>query len=636
MSADSMIAVCGSGMLAQAVAAALGPGHEVTIVDGVAAIGGLPSALVVVGDDVPTADVFSFARDRGVPWVGVRIDDEHIQVGPVVHPATPGCPTCVLLRSDRNRPGREGRQAYAEQFGPAAGFLLLTELSAAAAAALVRHLVDRPQGPPEVFRLSMDTATVTAHRLLPDPFCPDCGQLPADRAENALIPRRTVPKRGEDVFRVLDLVEQWPAVERTYVDSHVGVVRSLQSATDGICATVTAFLEPETTHSTGHGFGRELNFAGAKVAALAEALERLGGRQSRGSSPAVRAAYQDIADRAIDPVTLGTYPPDRYALPGFPYLPYSPDLELSWVWAYSFAQARPVLVPENVAYYGHGHNHEQIVYETSNGCALGGCLEEAVLHGLLEVAERDAFLLTWYSRLPAPRVDLSSAGDRRIPLLVDRALHEFGYDVQVFDISTEQNIPAYWLMGIDRTPADDRPTVMCGAAAHMLPEQALRNGLHEFITLAGSTMYRYDRDDAAALVADGNAVRAMEDHSLLYGHPDAFGRLGFLPADGPARPIAERAWPRYGDLTDDLMELVGRYLSTGLDVLVVNQTSAEHEAAGLACAKVIVPGAVPMTFGHVHRRDHGLPRILRAPRLAGHLDRDLRPDEVNPDPHPFP
>jgi len=38
----------------------------------------------------------------------------------------------------------------------------------------------------------------------------------------------------------------------------------------------------------------------------------------------------------------------------------------------------------------HSEHEPRLVFETSNGCALGSCLEEAILHGILEVAERDA------------------------------------------------------------------------------------------------------------------------------------------------------------------------------------------------------------------------------------------------------
>jgi ribosomal protein S12 methylthiotransferase accessory factor len=77
-------------------------------------------------------------------------------------------------------------------------------------------------------------------------------------------------------------------------------------------------------------------------------------------------------------------------------------------------------------------------------------------------------------------------------------------------------------------------------------------------------------------------------------------------------------------------------LDLGLDVLVVDQTAPEHRAGGFACVKVLVPGALPMTFGHDLRRHHGIPRLAEVPRRLGYRDRPLPPEEVNPYPHPFP
>ncbi|MGH3692940.1 MAG: YcaO-like family protein [Pseudonocardiaceae bacterium] len=90
------------------------------------------------------------------------------------------------------------------------------------------------------------------------------------------------------------------------------------------------------------------------------------------------------------------------------------------------------------------------------------------------------------------------------------------------------------------------------------------------------------------------------------------------------------------DLSADLHETVGRYLDTGLDVIVVDQTGPEHAAEQFACVKVIVPGAVPMVFGYDNRRIHGLDRLYRVGHELGYHPRPLTHDELNPYPHPFP
>ena len=104
----------------------------------------------------------------------------------------------------------------------------------------------------------------------------------------------------------------------------------------------------------------------------------------------MHASFHDVEDHALNPLTLGVHTNEHYNRDGFPFKPFDPDYEQNWVWGYSLSQNRPILVPESIAYYSLGHR-DAYVYETSNGCAIGGSLEEAIFHGILEVVERDAF-----------------------------------------------------------------------------------------------------------------------------------------------------------------------------------------------------------------------------------------------------
>jgi ribosomal protein S12 methylthiotransferase accessory factor len=259
------------------------------------------------------------------------------------------------------------------------------------------------------------------------------------------------------------------------------------------------------------------------------------------------------------------------------------------------------------------------------------------LYGLLEVAERDAFLLTWYARMAVPRIDLGSARDRAVPLIAEAMQAETGYEVMAFDTTVEQDIPCAWVMAVN--PVDDgRPKVVCAAGSHLDPERAVENALSELGPILGDLVHRYGhrRAEAAAMVADSFRVGVMADHALLYADPGAFGRLDFLTDSSDVRAFAELPSPvAFGgtDLCADLVEVVDRYLVTGLDVIVVDQTTPEHRVGGFSCVKVLVPGALSMTFGHVNRRTSGLSRLRTVPRYLGH---DAQAVDINPYPHPFP
>ncbi|WP_176738050.1 YcaO-like family protein [Micromonospora inyonensis] len=186
------------------------------------------------------------------------------------------------------------------------------------------------------------------------------------------------------------------------------------------------------------------------------------------------------------------------------------------------------------------------------------------------------------------------------------------------------------------------PRHICGGGCPPRPEQALRQALGELGPIAASVARSAPRhvDRIEAMVRDDALVRRMVDHSLLYSHPAVRSRMDFLLASDRTTTVAEMSrrcsLVPQDDLRNDLHALIGRFLSPGMDVLVVDQTTAEHRAAGLSCVKVIVPGTLPMTFGHANRRIHGIERLRTVPVRLGHRTSVLPDTAVNPHPHPFP
>ncbi|MFD1831134.1 TOMM precursor leader peptide-binding protein [Streptomyces desertarenae] len=636
----SGVAVLGRGLLAGALRTSVSRTHRPV------PAGDPDCAAVVTADDGWSPQTTPVRDD--IRWLPVRVELGNVVVGPSVVPGRAGCARCAGVRRDRALGPDSPRAELVRRFGGVLADRAAPLLSAWACDTvgdLVAADLADPQGRwtrNTVVILSLARMTVDTHPFLPDPSCPQCGGLPPDRPPVLMDVRR--PKPDEGTYRVRDLADSWDALVKTYVDGRTGVVRQLDVRTDYPYPMVSA-----PVHLPGNeqeaGFGRDLDYGSCARTALAEALERLGGARPGGRRTVVRASHRAVADRAVDPHDLGLYPPERYAEPGFPYLPFDPDAELNWVWGHSFGRDAPVLVPEDYAYYRTRHGNPLArppAYEVSNGCALGGCLEEAALHGLVELAERDAFLLTWYARLPVPRIDLDTVADPRVGILAERIRQDGGHRVAAFATTPEHGIPTAWVMAVHPAPGAE-PAAVCAAGAHFDPERAVLNGLLELTANLGwnRSAHREERARIEAMADDPQLVRDMRDHALLYCHPAVFDRFSFLLEDPVGLPV-DKAFhradcrPRGDDLRADLAEAVERFTARGLDVIVVDQTTDEHRAGGLACAKVIVPGLLPMTFGHRMRRTHGLPRLLDLPARLGYRRQPLSPAEINPHPHPFP
>jgi ribosomal protein S12 methylthiotransferase accessory factor len=311
---------------------------------------------------------------------------------------------------------------------------------------------------------------------------------------------------------------------------------------------------------------------------------------------------------------------------------------MNWVWGYSFLQERPILVPELLAYYSLGCG-DGFVYETSNGCALGGSLEEAIFHAILEVVERDSFLMAWYAQLPLPRLDLSSANDKELQLMVDRVRAVAGYDLYFFNSTMEHGIPSVWAVAKNRKQKG--LNLICAAGAHPDPIRAVKSTIHE---LAGMMLMldeklEANREKYEKMLHDPSLVQQMEDHGMLYGLPEAEERLQFLLDDHrPLRTFEEefKRPTKSTDLTDDLRDILQRFRRLNLEVIVVDQTTPVTKRNGLYCVKVLIPGMLPMTFGHHLTRVTGLERVLRVPMELGYTKQPLTLEQLNPHPHPFP
>ncbi|MEU6410850.1 TOMM precursor leader peptide-binding protein [Microbispora sp. NPDC046933] len=655
------IGMAGQGLLYEASRDLLAGDHEIVPLSGGdpgVATAGLGLVLVVTDgmDEELRHRVNDLCLREGVPLLPVHVEPGKAVVGPAVLPDEPGCLVCAQSRRLRARSDLENYSTLLERHGDrvsAIGRMWLTPFAAGVLGEIVAEEAARIIGGREGMRtrgalvsLTLDGLRSRLHRILPDPLCDRCGRLPDDSRQAAELRLRSRPKVSPGSHRVRSLDGEKDRLFDLFVDDDAGLLRAVHKEGRNIFPGAVAPMGLRATFRTEMGFGHQLDYRTSQITAVAEALERYGGIEPGGKRTTVRASFAELGARALDPKSLGLHTDEQYDLPGNHYVRYHDELVFNWVWGYSFRRREPILVPENYAYYGTVYRNTRdhpFVYEISNGCALGGCLEEAILHGIFEVAERDAFLMTWYARLPVPRVDPRTARDRSVPLVVESIESATGYEIEIFNTTLEHGIPSFWAMAVDRRDRPGLPKALCAAGAHLNPEKAVRSALMELAPLL-SRPPEYYRDRAERIermVEDPYAVAVMEDHALLNGAPQVFGRFGFLYGSA-VRQSFEEAFPDHyrkpanADLLDDLTDVVGRYLGTGMDVIVVDQTTPEHAAADFRCVKVIIPGCLPMTFGHHARRVSGFERLHRLPQQLGYSDRPLTDADVNPHPHPFP
>ena len=599
------------------------------------------------------------------------LDSQRIRIGPALDNAGDGCIQCLSYWLDQNRPDADlWRQISAEvgtgATAPRNGLGTLAAASVVPASSSIEGELDAALPwipvhyqllealaleallhPIKIKRSFVDidvrTLRVETHHYQPSPACDRCTPKRADEAHDVQVPPGEIGKAGFDRFRSRPLPSSSELRER-FVDYRVGLVNHMyreQNSTMlpmwGAESRVPHVGVPEV------GFGRHELTRTCESVAILEALERYCGYAPRGRTVTVRNSYSGLCELGLPVVNPRSFVlpgPEQQSEPGYNLTPYSDELVFDWIWAYSWRRRSAVLIPLQLCFYGGGiAAADRFVIETSSGCAIGGSLEEAALHGLFEVIERDAYMTRWHLRGNPQRIELNDPSIPQVQRLYARATSD-GYQLSAFAIPLEIPLPVVLAMIVD--PRKNAPVASyCASAAHAVAASAVMGALVEVCTAIQvyQKPFAQEKDKARALYEDASLVQSMRDHVLLYSLPEASRRLHYLNPCGPAAFTAEvfrdqeKPW-RSLSLSEDLNRLITATCEVADDVIIVDQTAALLQPLEMHCVKVLAPGLMPVTFGHQYRRIS----LHRLQAARWHLQQKGEPHEpdLNPFPHNFP
>lgn len=339
----------------------------------------------------------------------------------------------------------------------------------------------------------------------------------------------------------------------------------------------------------------------------------------------VLASADELGAAAVPFASFFYYDPAQYAESGFPLPAPARDLPMRWARARELGSERVRFVPACLVYmpYFTDRRHDYLTPAFSTGQACHVDRDAARLSALCEVIERDALAITWLNELSRGVVDLR--GDPELAAMVETHLPAGKVRAAVVDITSDVAVPA--MLCAVQAVSERGPLVAIGAAAHPDGATAIRKAV---IEAAAAVPY------ARALLAGSPAwrpgpsyrnVTGFPDHVRLFCEPDHAAAAGFLVA-GPrvaAPPRVPPASPR-----DNLARCVEALAARGLTACEVDLTTPDLAAAGFTCAKVLVPGAAPVSAIHAVQA-LGSPRLRAVPAHLG-----LRPRASwNPVPHPL-
>ena len=170
------------------------------------------------------------------------------------------------------------------------------------------------------------------------------------------------------------------------------------------------------------------------------------------------------------------------------------SMKLEWSTAKDLISNKEYLIPTNAIYhpYIHGNECESLFKSNTNGLASGNVLEEAILHGIFEVIERDAWSIFELTHKNYAQIDLDSIESD----IVNETINKFeseGIKIKLMDFTADIKVPTI-AASADDTVTRDAGLLTLGMGTHLDPEVAILRALTE-VAQSRATQINGARED---------------------------------------------------------------------------------------------------------------------------------------------
>ncbi|OAN70685.1 hypothetical protein A8B78_04325 [Jannaschia sp. EhC01] len=569
------------------------------------------------------------------PWILIGPDGHDLWVGPLILPGQSACWDCLAqrLRHNRRVEGYVWDKAGVEHVPPSMSDLAadllpdgidraVTQLSAAI------HSAAPPQLCNQLAVISSRGVDTDYHPIRKRPQCASCGGSDGPALAPIVLHPRPKGQSGQggyaDEHRPED-AETTLARLAPQISPITGLVGGLKRTTSDTGIYVYrggrySTKQPQTYQDlrrslTFCGAGKGVTKTQAKIGAVAETLEwyTLGAPPV---CPIIEASYSDLSrtERVLSPETLSHFSVSQLAsaqaakaagtevsarIPES----FDPDIAIPWRPVWSLTNSAWAYCP---ASYCHWSIEARLTPTDSNGMAAGSSLEDAIIHGLNEVIERDAVAIWWYNFIKRPGLDLDGLSPSFLTAVRDYQA-SLNREFWVIDVTSDLAIPSFAAISVDKDSGD---SLGVGFGTHLDATVAASRALAELnqlMPVRDQFVPRTDRPDTGR--------ENKRDISTLRPDPDV-----------PAQRFSEYANHSTHDISRDIETTVARLKSRDLEVFVADVTQPDVD---LSVVKVIVPG-----LRHIYP-EFGPGRLFDVPVTMGWRDTPIQEADIADVPSPL-
>lgn len=313
--------------------------------------------------------------------------------------------------------------------------------------------------------------------------------------------------------------------------------------------------------------GKGITQEHAKASAMMEGFERYSA-EKQPSDKTITASLSEIDDKHINPISLNLpkdFSKDKIDL-----------MNLEWNISKDLISGDEYYIPSNAIYHPYvpSNNVQGLFKGNTNGLASGNNLEEAILHGIFEVIERDAWSIFELTHKNSKQIDIESIDNENINYILNK-YRENKINIKLMNLTADIDVPTI-AASADDTVLKDAGLLSLGIGTHLNPEIAILRALTEVAQSRATQIQGAREDTVRADFARKAGYERMKRINSYYFEDEDY-KMSFNDIDDKSTNSINR----------DIEIVKEELIKNGLDkILYVDLTRPE---LGVSVVRVVIP-----------------------------------------------
>lgn len=337
---------------------------------------------------------------------------------------------------------------------------------------------------------------------------------------------------------------------------------------DNIGIPVYSVYRKETAKGTfGNYNGKGATPEQAMASAVMEAMERYSA-EMRDTDEIVYGTIQQVRDNGP------MIEPDDLILPAR-VMNNLEVADIAWTTAYDMMQGEEVWIPACAVFYPYYPDGDlQLFRYHTNGIASGNTMEEAILHAMFEVIERDAWSIA--EAFDRTKADVIIDDEDSVPGQLLKKFRDNGVEIKLKDLTTDVGVTTIGASS-DDVRTKDPELLNIGVGTHLNPEIAAIRALTE--VAQSRTTHKH------GLKVNAQLVKVTKD--MGYDKVKAVNRLWYSDNEKKVNlsDMEDESTPY---VLDDIEKVMGRLYESYFERVVVADLTRPE--IGIPTVRVIIPG----------------------------------------------